>query len=123
MDIKTLANNILPLKPIKTGKILKKALGLEDYKNVYVRKALNISIPIYIVIYNSRFPNLFIPISKMKNLKALSVQRTTRIYDQNLSDFIMTPPVKLEQYDRTILSKSVIICYDMAGEYFSKDKI
>lgn len=110
--------NLVYGKSIHSGKQLKNLLGLEDYKFVWVRKVLNVSIPIFIIIYNSRFPNLYLPTQKVMKLKAFGIHKTKKIINQELQGFILSLPVLLDNYKKKILSGSIIIYNDIAGEYF-----
>jgi len=115
--IRPIIQDLMPGK-VHSGKQLKRLLGLDDFNYVWVRKILNVSIPIYIIVYNSRFPDLYLPIKKILTLKAFSMYRTKKIVGQELQKFIISLPTLLENYNKKILSGSIIISYDIAGEYF-----
>ena len=121
MEIIPLAKELIS-KNTPSGTRLKDVLGLTRFKYVWVRKILNMPMPIYVVIYNSRYPDIFIPISKVKKLKAFSIERFNRRGGKGyMKAFIYTQPVKIEQYNKKISSKSIFLKYDFAGEYFHKD--
>ena len=115
-----LAQGLIPTDDMTSGQKLKLELGLEELKWVWIRKVINISIPFYIIVYDSRFPRVLLPIAKLRKIGGLVVGRVKRQHSQELSGFVLTPPKLLDQYDKIIPSKSVIISYDMAGEYYSK---
>ena len=121
MEIIPLAKELIS-KNTPSGTRLKDVLGLTGFKYVWVRKILNMPMPIYVVIYNSRYPDIFIPLSKIKKLKAFSIERLRRKGgEEYMKDFVYTQPVKIEQYNKKISARSIFIKYDFAGEYFHKD--
>ena len=119
----TTLSSFIPTKNVHSGKQLKKILGLEDYDYVWIRKIINLPISVYIVVYNSRFPNLYLPLNKVRNLKAFHIFRTNKIVNQELDDFIMSMPYELERYNKRISSKSIILSYDIAGEYYANKEV
>ena len=120
MDIQTIQNDIIASRKIKTGLLLKHTLGLDTFKYVWIKKVFA-PFPLYFVYYDSRFPNLYLPMNRLKKLKAFRTYRIQKMYSQGLDNLKMTPAIMLDKYRGNILGKSIIICYDLAGEYYHKD--
>lgn len=121
MEVQSIINDFNPLIQKSSGKLLKQTMGLQDFKYVWIRRAMNSPIPLYIIYYNSRYPNLYLPISQLKKLKAFSVKRIKKLYSQETMDYKMSVPVALEDYKGRIIGGSMLIKYDLAGELFRKE--
>lgn len=111
-------------KGTKKGIILKKELGLDKIESIWVQKILNISISIYIIVFNSRAPSRYFPIAKLKKLKAF---RTSRLKIKGFSfittKFKMTSPIQLKNFDKSLNTGDVILLYDISGEELRNKKI
>ena len=115
--------NTLPIK-IFPGKQLKKDLGLENFRSVVIRKIINVPVHIFLVFFNSRFPNTFIPLSKIKELETFTVNRLFREgYTYTTEPFRMTPPMRLDNIATRLPSNSIIIKVDITGEYYANKKL
>lgn len=102
-----------------TGLQLKKDLGLNKFKHVYIQRIIGISIPIYIISFNSRYPELYISISKLKNVKTTTISRLKKAsngFDFPL--FKMTPPEELNNFNDNVSGNAIIITQDLCGEKF-----
>ncbi len=115
-----LAKGLISDSEMSSGQKLKIELGLEELKWVWIRKVINISIPFYIIVYDSRYPNVILPMAKLKRIKGLTVGRVKREHSQEVEGFKLSMPKLLDNYDKTISSRSVIVSYDKAGDYLSK---
>jgi len=115
----------MPLPIIQQpGRILKKDLGLEKLRSVLIRKVLNIPLPFFIVYFCSRFPNTYLPISKIKELETFTLKKLVR-HGSNYGeiDFRMSPPMKIENISARLPQTSIIIKIDITGEYFANKKL
>ena len=119
-DFLQLAQGMIPHDDMTSGQKLKIELGLEELKWVWIRKVINVSIPFYIIVYDSRYPGILLSMAKLKKIEGLVVGKVKRQYSQELSGFVLSMPKLLDQYDKNIPTNAVIISYDMAGEYYSK---
>ena len=114
-----------------SGNKLKRDLKLDNIKYVYIQKIVNIGIPCYVVTYNSRYPNVWISVSKLINLKSSKILQAFITRDDTKSvdtkfvfnNFRLFPPQLLISYERSIPSRSMIIIRDIAGEQFGNFKL
>ena len=108
----------------QSGKYLKISLGLSEFQFVVIRKILNISMPIYLVFYDSRRPNVFLSQYKIKHLRSLILQKTKRSgFEFIMKDFKLSPPLSIEDCRIPMITGMMIIKMDIAGEYFRNDSI
>ena len=122
----TKAVDALGLEPIITrGEILKRDLGLESFDYTYIQKILGISPSIYIVTYDTRYPNRYIPRSRLMNLQSSKFTRLKTVHKDEFefSELKLSPPFDLDQVSPHISSSSVFLLRDIAGEYFRTDKL
>ena len=113
-----------PLTKVYPGKKLKEDLGLGNFRSVVIRKIINVPLHIFLVYFNSRFPNTYIPIARIKTLETMTVKRLMRQGgDYQEVDFRMTPPMDILHLTGKLPSNSIIIKIDITGEYFANKKL
>jgi len=116
----------LDIEPVITrGEILKRDLGLSGFDYVYIQKILGISPSIYTITYDTRYPNRFIPRSRLMNLESSKFTRLKTVHKDEFefSELKLSPPFDLDQVSPHISSSSVFLLRDVAGEYFRTDKL
>ena len=107
-----------------SGIVLKHDLGLDNIKHVYIQKIIGTAINIYVVSYNSRFPSLYIPRSKLKQIKTMTLNKVRSLPNKFLFiNFKLTPPVELDDFIARIPSNSIIITQDICGDRFQNKAI
>jgi hypothetical protein len=108
------------MKGLTTGQILKRELGLANFKTVWIRKIIDLALNVYIVYFNSRYPTSYLSISKIKNLDTVTIKR---LKQSGLSykhiDYKYTPPIPLEDFNAKIQSNSMLMRIDVVGEWFA----
>lgn len=120
--VATKALDTLGIEPVQTrGEILKRDLGLESFDYVYIQKVLGISPNIYIISYDTRYPQRYIPRVKLMNLKSTKFARlkVNNKEEFQFSEIKLTPPFDLDQISPQINTNSFFVLRDLAGEYFS----
>lgn len=109
---------------LTTGEILKKELGLENFKTIWIRKIIDLPMHVYIVYFNSRYPTSYLSMSKIKNLDTVTIQK---IKQSGLSykqiEYKYTPPMEIESFNGKIPSNSMLIRIDVTGEWFANKKL
>lgn len=121
-------DDVLSLLPDKNdyrpGLQLKKDLGLELFQNVVIQKAINFPIPLYVVTYNSRYPERAIFYSKVKAIKTSLITKLKQYGVANkFKELRLTPPIDLNYFNSRLRTNSMIFCRDMCGEQFRDDKM
>lgn len=122
-------DDLLSLIPSKNdyrpGAQLKKDLGLDLFQNVVIQKAINFPIPLYVVTYNSRYPERAIFYSKVKSITTSFITKLKRFGVENKFKTIrLTPPVDLNYFNNIRLkSGTYIFMRDMAGEFVVNNKL
>lgn len=114
-----------------TGEALKKELGLSKFTFVTIQKILGLAIPTFIITVDSRHPSTYIPYSRLIKLKFATLKKVISSKPKStLSDpriitakFTMTPPMELENYDRIIPTRSLILFRDLAGFWYRNAKM
>jgi len=102
------------------GQILKKELGLSNFKIVWIRKIIDIPLNIYIIYFNSRYPTSYLSTSKIKNLDTVTVNKLQQYgvsYKQ--IPYKYTPPILLDDFNAKIPSNSMLVTIDIVGEFFA----
>jgi len=103
----------------RTGKQLIRDLGLSEFKYYWIQKVLNVSINMFIVTIDSRYPNTYLSVNKVKNLFSMLMIKGRTVADGiKMGKLTMTPPVPLEQFSGFFPTGSVILRHDLAGEYY-----
>lgn len=116
--------SLIPHNDFRPGLQLKKDLGLENFQNVVIQKAINFPIPLYVVTYNSRHPERAIFYSKVKNIKTSFIKRLRQYGVANkFKSLKLTPPVDLNYFNQRIRSNAYLLIRDMAGEQFVDPKM
>ena len=114
--------DLLPIKDYRPGQQLKIDLGLANFQNVVIQKAINFPIPLYVVTYNSRYPERAIFYSKVKSIKTSFLAKLRQYGNQSKFKTIkLTPPVDLNYFNKTLRTNCYVYCRDMCGEQF-RDK-
>jgi len=114
--------DLLPIKDYRPGQQLKIDLGLANFQNVVIQKAINFPIPLYVVTYNSRYPERAIFYSKVKSIKTSFLAKLRQYGNQSKFKTIkLTPPVDLNYFNKTLRTNVIIYARDMCGEQF-RDK-
>jgi hypothetical protein len=122
-----ISDDILSLLPdpndYRPGLHLKKDLGLELFQNVVIQKAINFPIPLYMVTYNSRYPERAIFYSKVKAIKTSFLTKLKQYgIDNKFKQVRLTPPIDLNYFNNARpRSGAYFYIRDMAGEQF-RDK-
>lgn len=116
--------NLLPIKDYRPGQQLKIDLGLANFQNVVIQKAINFPIPLYVVTYNSRYPERAIFYSKVKAIKTSFLAKLRQYGNQSKFKMLkLTPPVDLNYFNKTLRSNFYIYCRDLCGENFRDKKM
>jgi len=114
--------DIIPKQNYRPGLQLKKDLGLENFQNVVIQKAINYPITMYVVSFNSRYPERAIFYSKVKNIKTSAIKRLKQYGQENkFKDIKLTPPVDLDYFMGRVRSNAYVYLRDMCGEQY-RDK-
>jgi hypothetical protein len=107
-----------------SGKNLKKDLGLEKLQFTYITKIIGISINIFVVFFDSRFPGTHIPITRIKILDTFILGRIKAFgLNYKLKSFTITPPINLMDFNGSIPNNSIIIRLDICGERFNNTNL
>jgi len=110
---------------LTAGKILIRDLGLEKFgKNIFIQKVIGSALPIYIITYNSKYPNVALSASKVKKLKFTWIGKIKRkAIHTYVKPVKLTPPLYLDSAMVTMTSGSLVIFRDLAGEYLRNYKM
>lgn len=120
------ALDALNIEPVVTrGEILKRDLGLSELDYVYIQKILGISPAIYIITYDTRYPNRYIPKTRLMSLTSSKFTRlqTVKKEEFRFSELKLSPPFDLDTVSPRINSSSVFMLRDISGEYFSTSNL
>ena len=117
--------DVLQAPKLTTGEKLKHDLGLDNFKYVYIQKLIDISIQVYIITLNSRYPTVHLPRQKLSNVFSFSVDKVNSATGDHYSlrSFKLTPAIYIEEYDSKIYTKSVIIRQDIGGDNYVNQKM
>jgi len=107
------------------GLHIKKDLGLELFQNVVIQKAINFPIPLYVVTYNSRYPERAIFYSKVRSIKTSFLTKLKQYgIDNKFKHVRLTPPIDLTYFNNARpRSGAYFYVRDMAGETFRDEKM
>lgn len=112
--------------PLKTaGQTLIDDLGLTKFhNNIFVQKVMGIAQNIFIVTYNSRYPNVALSATRVKKLKFTWLGRSKR---KGVHTYIkpakLTPPLYLKSAMINMTTGSLVIMRDIAGFYLENPKM
>ena len=59
------------------GRQLKSDLGLDQFKYAYIQKIIDLAMDVYIITVDSRFPNVYFGLSKLKKVYNTSIILST----------------------------------------------
>lgn len=114
----------LILPPKTTGEKLIEELNLSNFRYPWIMKIIGLSVDIFVIVVDSRYPTLYLSLKKVKNLHSTILRKAkdkgTYI---DLKKFKYTPPILLDEFDGNISGTSIIIRVDIAGEMFMNKKI
>ena len=118
-EIKTeIQNNIF----VKTtvGQQLIDSLQLKNFKYSWIMKIQDSALPIFVIIVDSRRPDTYLSLSKIKKLDSTILKRTQQYGKNKLlaKNIKFTVPIPLQYFNQKIQSNAIIIRYDIAGYYF-----
>ena len=106
------------------GIALKSDLGLDKLRFVYIVKVIGISINLFVVFFDSRFPGTRIPITRIKILGTFIMGRIKVMgLNYKLKHFTITPPINLVDFNGVIPNNSILIRLDICGERFSNNNL
>ncbi len=108
------------------GEKLKHELGLGKFKYVLIQRALGISLPIFVISFDSRFPKVLLSISKIRNLKFTWLGRLKSSFDYDdvqKNKLKFTPPLRIETADVLPRSNAVVLLQDLAGEHYRQPRM
>lgn len=119
-----IAKGILRVGVLPYGLQLKRDLGIDQFKNVWIYKLLAIPFNVYVVVLDSRFPNRYIPIFKVRKTESLILKRLVNFRDiYKMKAYKISQPMQVEDYNQRIPTNSLIIMHDLAGEYVNDLKM
>jgi hypothetical protein len=112
-------------EPFKTaGQILQSDLGLERFQRVFIQKVLGIAVPIYVITYNSKYPNVVLSAARVKKLKFAWVGKAKR---KGVHTYVkpikLTPPLYLDSAMIRMTSGSIVFLRDLAGDYLRNPRM
>ena len=106
------------------GQLLKKSLGLEKIRYVWIQKVLNMSYPIYIITYNSRRPGQYLSPVHVKKMQSSSVGKIKRHGITFINKKVKTtPPILIDHSLITLQTGYIFVMRDYAGEYLRDDSL
>ena len=105
------------------GEKIKYALGLENYKYVYIRRVAGKEPAVYHVVYDSKLSNSIISNSKVKSLLAtrfISFDDVS-VGSLHMRKYRFFPITLLSEFKEKINKRDTFIVTDIAGEYLGDD--
>ncbi len=103
---------------------LKNALGLNKFNFVWIQKVMGISIPIFLVTIDSRYPKIYLSMNSVKKSKTAIINTIKKsVFSLNIKEIKLTPPVLINNTSFNIGSNTLVIVRDVAGDYFHNSKI
>jgi hypothetical protein len=108
-----------------TGKALKTALGLDKIRYVYIQKIMGIPLLAFVVTVDSRFPEVYLPIARVKNSKVTTISKVKTAGFENfiMQNYFFTPPVIIEDTNPIMNSGTLVIRRDIGAEYLLNKKM
>jgi hypothetical protein len=105
-----------------TGQKIQYSLGLENYKQVYIRKISGKEPGVYHIVYDSKLSKTVISNYKIKSLIS------SRFYSFNeipngldVKKYKFVPITLLSKFDEKLNRRDTFIVTDIAGEYLGDD--
>ena len=92
-------------------------LNLQQFKKVYIQKAYGLGISLYVVTFNSRFPTIEIPISKMKET---NISKVIKMKGRKKTELRFSIPIELDYYTLQIPNNAIIVYRDMGARFYVK---
>lgn len=92
------------------------------YPKTYIQKSLGLAKNIYLVTFDSRYPEKSIPLRLFKNSLSSQVYKSTTNLLEPISNLKFTYPVLIENYINDIIENSYIVVRDLGGEMFLKNR-
>ena len=124
IDFNKLTEAIMPDIIETAGEILQKDLGLENFRYVTLQKVLAVPLSIYILTFDSRYPNKYIPYSRVKKARFSWVSKIKRKGIRYQNDEVkLTPPLQLKSSSLRPTSGSIFVFRDLAGYYLQNEKL
>ena len=109
---------------MSAGRQLQVDLGLAKFKKVFIQKVLGQSLPIYVITFNSRYPNVTLSATRVKKLKFTWIAKAKRSgLHTRIKPVKLTPPLYLESAMIRMTSNSIIVFRDLAGEYLRQPRM
>ena len=109
---------------MSAGRVLQDDLGLERFKHIFLQKVIGIALPIYVITYNSKYPNVTLSASRVKKLKFTWIGRAK---EKGIHTYVapakLTPPLYLESAMVNMVTGSLVIFRDLSGEYLRNPRM
>lgn len=125
IDFNKLTENLLILNVLETaGQKLQKDLGLGNFRYVTIQKVLSIPMSVYVLTFDSRYPNKYIPYARVKKARFTWISKIARKgmgYDNN--EVKLTPPLQIKSSSIRPTTGSLFVFRDLAGYYLQNKKI
>ncbi len=118
--------DLIPDEPFMTGgRQLQIDLGLKNFgDNAFIQKVINSALPIYIITYNSRYPKVHLSALRVKKIKSTWMGKIKRNgVHVHLKNIKLTPPLILNSSLIHMVTGSIVIMRDIAGEYLRQPRV
>jgi hypothetical protein len=108
-----------------TGTQLKHSLNLEKLFYVYIQKVMGIPMNVFVLTFDSRFPNVYLPLARVKKSNATTIQKVSSANSTfaNMTNYSFTPPVIIEYTEPLVNTGTLIIKRDIGAEYLLNKKL
>jgi len=103
------------------GQKLGKHLGIKQDVNAVIQRAINVSVPVYRIIIDSRYPYRTILYSMLKKTDTLKAGRYSDTTDE-WKNLRYAPPKDLWTFDENILDRAIITFNDLSAELYRGQK-
>jgi hypothetical protein len=110
---------------LMTGLELKTALGLDKFKFAYIQKILGAPQMIFVITVDSRRPNIYLSINRVRKSTATTIQKAKR-YGRHaylMMNYRMTPPILIDHTNPIINTGTLVIRRDIGAEYYLNKKM
>jgi len=110
---------------MSAGRQLQADLGLSRFgRNVTIQKVIGIGLPIYLITFNSKYPNVNLSAVRVKNIKSTWFGKVKRkAVHTHLKPMKLTPPLQLSTAMMRPVSGSLLLLRDIAGEILRNPKV
>lgn len=112
------------------GLVLKQKLGLDNFENCMIQKIINFPIPFFIITIDSKYPNKYMTYSRLKSIDStklikLKYRPDTLLQNMDFSEvkLKLTPPLNIDEFNASIITGSILMIRDLAGEYYRRDNM